>query len=280
MANAAPRTYTGFMADANGRRDEDLSYSPVPRNRGKEQGGSALAGLAAVSLLAAAVVYVQFPTPAPTVADDPPPAVMARLPPPEAAIAPAQETGAAAAPAAEAPAAPVTQSPSEAVFTHYTTEPGFVSRAVVRIDGKVVFSRKLFRGKKLEGGTEVRAMPATHCANTFLMRAGGKPIYKDAVTAALPAARRYSLEVRWYDADGDEFSRDTFDVDGKKAISRSTQFRSSNVPMLAQNRIGDTSIESGGINTPNANSMAGAWNAPKRPSWQPELPQQASFFKP
>lgn len=286
MANAEPRTYTAFMADAANRRNKDLSYSPVPQPPRKEQGKSAAAGLAAVSLLAAAVVYMQFLTPVPAAVDNSPPAVMERLPPTEAASAPAQETGAAAALAAkapvaplkEAPAAPVTESPSEAVFTHYTTEPGFVSRAVVRINGKVVHSRNLFRGKKSEGGADIRAMSETPCASTFLMYAGGKPIYKDAVTAALPAAQRYSMEVRWYDADGDELSRDAFDVDGKKAIQRSTQFRSSNVPMLAQNRIGGASIEGGGISTPNADSMNGEWNVPKRPSWQPELPQQASFF--
>lgn len=280
MASAAPRTYTCFMADAAHRRDEDLSYSPVPRPRRKEQKGSALAGLAAVSLLATAVVLLRFPAPAPTAVDDPPPAAMERLPPPATAIAPAQDTGAAAAPAKEAPAAPMTKTPPEAVFTHYTTEPGFVSRAVVRIDGKVVLNRKLFRGKKSEGGAGIRAMPATLCASTFLMRAGDKPIYKDAVTAALPAARRYSLEVRWYDADGDELSRDAFDVDGKKAIQRSTRFRSSNVPMLTQNQIVGASIEGDGISSPNANSMDGGWNVPKRPSWQPELPKQASFFGP
>lgn len=279
MANAAPRTYTGFMAESAGRRDDDLSYSPLPRPRRKEQGKSALPGLAAVSLLAVVAVYLQFPAPAPTVVEDPAPAVTEQLPPPEAAIAPALETGAVATPAVGALTAPVTENPSEAVFTHYTTEPGAVSRAVVRIDGKIVLRHQLFR-KKSEGGTGIRAMPASQCVSGFLMRAGGKPIYKDVITAALPAARRYSLEVRWYDADGDELSRDAYDVDGKKAISRQTVFRISNAPRITESRIGGLLIESGGTSTPNANSMVGAWNTPKRPRWQPELPKQASFFSP
>lgn len=265
------------MADAARRREDDPSYSPPPRPRRVEKANAAYAGLAAFSIFTAALVYVRSPAP---VAVEP-------FSPPEAAIAPARETVPVAAPAEATPAsppekavaAPATENSSEAVFTHYTTEPGFVTRAVVRIDGKVVLSRKLFRGKS-EGGADIRAMPPTNCASSFLQRAGGKPIYKDAVTATLPAARRYSLEVRWYDADGDEFSRDVFDVDGKKAISRHTAFRTSNVPMLTQQRIGDASIENGGMSAPNANSMAGGWNVPKRPSWQPELPSQASFFGP
>ncbi|UPT74156.1 MAG: hypothetical protein M0D55_20470 [Elusimicrobiota bacterium] len=232
--------------------------------------------------MAAAVVYLQFPAPAPPVVDAPPQAVLTPLPPPAAAIAPAQETAPAfSAPPKPAPAEPVTQNPSEAVFTHYTTEPGFVSRAVVRIDGTVVQSRNLFRDKKSDGGADIRAMPPTHCTDSFRSLAGGKPIFKDAITAALPAARRrYSIDVRWYDADGDELSRDAFDVDGKKALMRHTEFRGTKVPMLTDHRIGNAVVESAEVKMANANSMDGSWNVPKRPSWQPELPQQSSFFAP
>lgn len=284
MADRAPRAYTRSMAADPDRRN-DLSYSPVPRRPREKQSGSGVAGLAAVTLLALAAVYLQFPAREPVAAADPPPAVMEQLPPPEAAIAPAREATAAAtppaqAPAAQAPAAPATENLSEAVFTYYTTEPGSVSRGVVRIDGKVVSSRKLYRGKKSDGAPDFLAMPPTNCSKTFLMRAGNKPIFKDAVTAALPAARKYSMEVRWYDVDGEELSRDAFDIDGKKGIHRHTELRSLNVPAASHDKIPGVSIKSVESKDPNANSMAGDWNVVKRPSWQPELPQQDSFFAP